>query len=108
MKDFSTPTAGPVTMHADNQGQIAQAKNISLSDRAKHYDIQVHYVRERVDAGDFNFVYTPTADQTADIFTKPLARTLFNRFRNSLGLRSLDSALRPIPAKAGGVLEMAS
>ena len=105
LDDFSRPHVGPVTLHADNQGQIAQAKMISISDRAKHYDIQVHFVRERVASGEFNLVYTPTAEQTADVFTKPLARVLFDRFTSKLGLRDLESIGRASRARAGGVLE---
>lgn len=71
LEDFSTPVDGPIRIYADNRGQIAQTKNLSLSDRAKHYDIQVHFVRERVEASEFSFKYTPTAEQTADIFTSP-------------------------------------
>ena len=104
LEDFSTPTVGPVRIYADNQGQIAQSKSLSLPDRAKHYDIQLHFVRERVGSGELDFVYTPTAEQTADVFTKPLPRSPFQRCRDSLGLRLLGSSVaRAIPAKAGGV-----
>ena len=33
-----------------------------------------HWVREKVQAGDIELVYVPTADNTADMMTKNLGR----------------------------------
>ena len=48
---------------------------------AKHIDISVAMVREQILLGNILVVYCPTADNIADVFTKPLARPQFRKFR---------------------------
>jgi hypothetical protein len=54
--------------------------------RNKH--IRVHYqaVFERVRNGDVLYEHIPSADMVAEIFTTPLAATLFHKFRVALGV----------------------
>jgi hypothetical protein len=40
-----------------------------------------------VEALDIEVQYVPTIDNLADVFTKPLPRPAFERFRGFLGLR---------------------
>ena len=40
--------------------------------RTKHIDVKHHLVRDVSDAGKVRIVYVRTADQHADLFTKPL------------------------------------
>lgn len=49
--DPSTVTDRPTTIHSDNQGTIALARNPVHHIRTKHIDIQYHYVREQTEAG---------------------------------------------------------
>ena len=58
----------------DNQGSLEFAKNPHINHRSKHIDIHHHFVRERLEAGDFSIVYIPTADNLADILTKHLPK----------------------------------
>jgi hypothetical protein len=55
--------------------------------RTKHIEIDLHFVRERVAAGDIRVLHVPTSSQYADIFTKGLPSTLFTEFRTSLNVR---------------------
>ena len=77
-------TSSTVTIMGDNQGSIATAKN--PEPRAKHIDIQHHYVREKVADKVISISYCPTADMIADILTKPLARTAHEKLRKQLGM----------------------
>ena len=47
--------------------------------RTKHIALRYHYVRKLIRDGIVTVKYQPTAQQPADLFTKQLARTLFNR-----------------------------
>jgi hypothetical protein len=38
----------------------------------KHIEIDLHFIRERVDLGDVRVLHVPTTSQYADIFTKGL------------------------------------
>ena len=54
--------------------------------RTKHVEIDLHFVRERVAAGDVRVLSVPTTLQFADIFTKGLPSTVFLDFRSSLNI----------------------
>ena len=73
-------------MLADNQGAIALAKNPHLHDRSRHIDIKYHHVRNLVESRKLKIKYIPTAEMTADGFTKPLDRTKFDMFKDHLGM----------------------
>lgn len=73
-------------LYADNQGAIALAKDAKFHARTKHIDIQHHWIREKIAAGDIELEYIETTRQIADGFTKPLPKDAFFRFRSALGL----------------------
>jgi len=77
-------SSSTVTIMGDNQGSIATAKN--PEPRAKHIDIQHHYVREKVADGVISISYCPTTDMVADILTKPLPRVAHEKLRKDMGM----------------------
>jgi hypothetical protein len=52
----------------------------------KHMEIDLHFVRERVAAGDIRVLSVPTTLQFADIFAKGLPSSVFLDFRSSLNI----------------------
>jgi len=79
----------PILINVDNQGSIKMAKNDASGTRTKHIDIQYHFVRDSLAEGLFSIDYCPTSEMAADLLTKPLARTLLEKFKNTIGLRSI-------------------
>ena len=77
-----------VIIYGDNQGAIALAKNPLHHGRAKHIDIQHHWVRGQIADGHIDLKYVPTDKQVADGLTKALCRDKFEAFRALLGLES--------------------
>ena len=86
--EITRPLATPTPIFCDNQGAKALAKDNAYHACTKHIDMQYHFVREVVEANKITVIYTPTDDMLADIFTKPLAHTKFEKFCTMLGLRS--------------------
>lgn len=84
--ELNSPFENPTTLHCDNQGAIALAKDNKFHARTKHIDIRYHFIREAVEDGSINMQYIPTNENIADIFTKPLAKAKFERFVQMLGL----------------------
>jgi hypothetical protein len=83
----------PVVICQDNQGSIAMAENPVHHSKAKPIDIRYHFVRELVEDKKIQLQYIPSANNTADILTKPLERTKHNtHLDNILGGRGGDGA----------------
>jgi hypothetical protein len=76
----------PLMILGDNQGAIALAKDNKFHARTKHIGLRYHFIREAVEDGKVKMEYIPTADNVADIFTKVLPRTKFDKFVGKLGL----------------------
>jgi histone deacetylase 1/2 len=75
----------PARVFQDNMSTMALAtKGTSSSDRTRHVSIRYFWMKDRVDTGDIEVVYKPTADMIADILTKPLQGEQFMRLRNLL------------------------
>ncbi|GJV37682.1 ribonuclease H-like domain-containing protein [Tanacetum coccineum] len=55
--------------------------------RSKHIEIDIHFVRDLVAAGQVRVLHVPSRYQFADILTKGLSSALFEVFRSSLSVR---------------------
>ncbi|KAJ3474036.1 hypothetical protein NLI96_g12685 [Meripilus lineatus] len=86
LEDLGYPQVNASVIHADNQGCIALSRNPVAHSRAKHIDIRHHFIRERIANSEIDLQYCTTHDMIADIFTKPLARDAFTKFRAALGV----------------------
>lgn len=80
----------PIILYEDNQSAIKVANNPENNKRIKHIDVRCHFVKEKIDNGIVEVVYIKSEDQLADIFTKPLSRIKFEKFRSGLGLVAKD------------------
>ncbi|WVZ73865.1 hypothetical protein U9M48_022123 [Paspalum notatum var. saurae] len=61
-------------LRVDNNSAIELTKNPVLHDRSKHIDIRFHYIRECVAGGQVVPGHVHTAQQLADLLTKPLGQ----------------------------------
>lgn len=76
----------PTTIYIDNRSAIALAKNPTQHTRAKHIDIKFHYNREVQEKGIVIFTPIASADNLADILTKPTSRQHLEKFKKSVGM----------------------
>jgi len=72
--EIGLPIAKPVIICADNIGSISISTNDKNHRRTKHIDIRHHFIKERTKANEVTFQYIPTAENIADLLTKPLPR----------------------------------
>jgi transposase InsO family protein len=79
------------TLHCDNDAASKLTEDHVWHSRVKHIRVKYHYVREQVLNGEIIVQRVRSSDNTADIFTKPLGRSDFQRLRQHLGLRSLET-----------------
>jgi len=76
----------PGVIKGDSRGAIALVKNTKDHGKVKHIDIRHHYIRELVKSGSIIFEQIPSADNIADLFTKPLPRDTHHRFLKGLNI----------------------
>ena len=69
-------------IHEDNASAIHLACNQATTPNSKHIDIRHHFIRERVERGEFKVVHVRSDLQRADLFTKPLPKETFCAHRD--------------------------
>ncbi len=74
----------PVTIYEDNISTSTLLKSIFHHGKLKHLALRVLRVKELIWRNIVNIQQIPTADQIADIFTKPLQTDAFLRLRQKL------------------------
>ncbi|WVZ63962.1 hypothetical protein U9M48_013550 [Paspalum notatum var. saurae] len=81
---------GRIPLLVDSTSAISVAKNPVLHSRTKHIDVRFHFLRDHYEKGDIDLIHVVSANQLADIFTKPLE---FDAFACLRGWRCVDNAL---------------
>ncbi|CAN6691017.1 unnamed protein product [Malus baccata var. baccata] len=74
------------TLYCDNLSAIALTLNLVQHQRTKHIEVDIHFVRERVDKQLLQVHFVSSGEQFADIFIKGLSAPLFQRHCNNLRL----------------------
>ena len=91
--ELGVQLAQPPILWCDNLGATYLSANPVFHARAKHIEIDFHFVRERVVKKQLQVRLIPSKDQVADGFTKALPVRKLEEFKNNLNLkrkRSLD------------------
>ncbi|KAH9801584.1 retrovirus-related pol polyprotein from transposon RE2 [Citrus sinensis] len=89
LSDIGIPQDKPPGLICDNMSALHMAKNPIHHARTKHIELDYHFVREKVTCGLLTTKYIPSLQQTAYIFTKPLSKELFFKFRYKLDIHSM-------------------
>ena len=76
----------PTIIYGDNQGSLSTAVNPQFHKRTKHFQVKMFYVREQIQNEIIKVKYCPTAEMTADIFTKPLPKPKHLTHTSHLGM----------------------
>ena len=78
------PQDMPTVLRMDNTGAIDVANDPVNHAKSKHILRRELHIRELIEAGVILAKYVKSADNTADIFTKHLARVPFQKHRSTL------------------------
>ncbi|WVZ75671.1 LOW QUALITY PROTEIN: hypothetical protein U9M48_023706 [Paspalum notatum var. saurae] len=81
---------GKIPLLVDSTSAISVAKNPVLHSRTKHIDVRFRFLRDHYEEEDIDLIHVVSANQLADIFTKPLE---FDAFTCLRGWRCVDNAL---------------
>ena len=72
-------------MMCDDQAAISIAKNPVHYDRTKHVEIDRHFISENVNKGSISPLHVTSRDRVADILTKALPQSNFEKLCDKLG-----------------------
>ena len=65
----------------DNEACISMATSLKFTPRTKHLALKYHHFKSWITKGILELVHVDTKDQLADMMTKPLDSTLFQKLR---------------------------
>jgi hypothetical protein len=88
--DLRVPSSETIPIHEDNEACYYIAKGSKWSSQTKHVATMYYAVRDDITDGRIDLIPVDSKDNLADIFTKPLKRVLFERFRKALGVRDVS------------------
>lgn len=88
LHDLCIPIVNTPLLLCDKISALHLSVNPVFHSRSKHFDLDYHYVRERVDMKLLQTQYNSTKDQLADLFTKSLLPLPFQNIISNLNLYS--------------------
>ncbi|PON84400.1 hypothetical protein TorRG33x02_198600 [Trema orientale] len=91
LKELGVNIVQPMKLYCDNKAAISISHNPMFHDRTKHVEVDKHFIKEKIEAGEICIVYLPTSEQVADILTKGLPRSTFEKLEDKLGLFNIFS-----------------
>lgn len=71
-------------IYCDNLGAVQLAANPVMHSRTKHFELDLHFVRDKILSRELVVVHLPAEFQVADTLTKALPSPQFNLFRSKL------------------------
>jgi len=92
LAQLHTPQPHATLVYCDNISTIYMSSNPVQHQCTKLIEIDLHFVRERVDLSVVCVLHVPTTSQFADNFTKVLPASVFTEFWSSLNVRPIDAA----------------
>lgn len=78
----------PMNIWEDNNACIHMGHGLRGNKSAKHYEVRLRFLTENVKSKTIEFSRISTHEQIADGLTKPLSRTLFEKFRSKVLIES--------------------
>jgi hypothetical protein len=86
LQDLGISQAEATSLFIDSQTTIKLAKNLVFHSKTKHVDTKYHHIRSLIAKDVIKPIYCPSEVHIFDIFTKPLGRIKFTKFRDELGI----------------------
>ncbi|KAI3713826.1 hypothetical protein L1987_72412 [Smallanthus sonchifolius] len=90
LEEISNEELGTIEIQCDNSSTIKLSKNPVLHRKTKHIDVRYHYLRDLVNEEIIKLLFCPTADQVADVMTKPVKLDSFEKMRKKMGVYKIE------------------
>ena len=93
-KDLKIKWDKPMRLYCDNKSAISIAHNPIRHNQTKHIEINIHFIKEKLDSGLTCTPYVSINHQLADILTKSLSSIKFQASVSKLGMKHIYSPLK--------------
>ncbi|GKC72495.1 ribonuclease H-like domain-containing protein [Tanacetum coccineum] len=80
LRELHSPLSTATLVYCDNVSAVYMSVNPVQHQRTKHIEIDIHFVRDMVTAGQVRVLHVPSRFQYADIFIKGQPLALFEEF----------------------------
>eukprot|EP00253_Pinus_taeda_P013668 PITA_13668 len=87
LTDLGVQFRQPIVIWCDNRSNLKFCRDPVQRQRTKHIEIHMHYIRDLVHDRVIDLQFCPSAEQTADIFTKTFTEQKFCSLRDHLGVK---------------------
>ena len=85
-----------ISVYCDSERAIRICHNPMQHSKMKHKALRYHFIKDHVADGNVEIQFVRSADQLADIFTKALPETSFNRILQGQGMMEAESVPKPL------------
>ena len=92
LQDLKIKWKGPMKLYYDNKSAINIVHNPVQHDRTKHIEIDMHFIKEKIEEGLVCMSYVPSEHQLADVLTKGLNTSRFHELISKLGIEDIYSS----------------
>jgi len=72
LDDLRIKRIGPMKLYCDNNSAINIADNLVQHHRTKHIEINMHFIKEKLNSRQISTPYVPSCDQLVNVLTKGL------------------------------------
>ena len=83
----------PITLYCDNNGAVANSKELKSHKMGKHIERKYHLIREIVQIGDITVIKIASAENLTDPFIKTLSAKVFEGHLDDLELCDMSHFL---------------
>lgn len=86
LKELKILDNKPTFLFCDNHSSIKLSYNPVFHEKSKHFEIDLHFTRQQIENNTIRVEFISSTDQPANLLTKPLGKTKFEKCRKKFHL----------------------
>ena len=91
VSEIQAPLQVTPMIYCDNMSVVLLVANPILHSKSKHFELDLHFVRDQIAQGHVQVSHIPAHAQVADVLTQPVLSTFFHNFQDKLRIVNCQS-----------------